>query len=51
MSADVALTAAATSLAGCNTADESDHADHNSTSVRDSVGTTTDVPAVAADGR
>ncbi|OZC44672.1 hypothetical protein CH294_22005 [Rhodococcus sp. 14-2483-1-1] len=47
-SASVALTAAVMSVAGCSTADESDHADHNSTSAADSVGTTTDVPAVAA---
>ncbi|MDI9895868.1 hypothetical protein QM797_14180 [Rhodococcus sp. IEGM 1381] len=47
-SASVALTAAAISVAGCSTADESDHADHNSTSAGDSVGATTDVPAVAA---
>ncbi|MCZ4520329.1 hypothetical protein O4220_17590 [Rhodococcus ruber] len=47
-SASVALTAAAMSVAACSTADESDHADHNSTSATNSVGTTTDVPAVAA---
>ena len=47
-SASVALTAAAMSVAGCSTADESDHADHNSTSAAVSADTTTGTPVAAA---
>lgn len=47
-SVGVALAAAAMSVAGCSSADESDHADHNPTSAGESTSTTTDVPAVTA---
>ncbi|MFI8565937.1 hypothetical protein ACIGGF_05170 [Rhodococcus sp. NPDC078407] len=48
VSASVALAAAAMSVAGCSTADETGSTDHTSTSAAESADATTEVPPVAA---